>query len=542
MSVTLRMASDQVQVEPGSTVALALEIQLTGDESDRFELTVEGLDPAWVAVPEPTFEIVPGELSTQRVFFKPSRESESIAGSYPFVVQVRSLNTGEARTQQGILVIKQFHHLTADLTPRRAQVKGTGSEEPNFRVAITNLGNVDEVLHLSASDNEGNLACEFADEQVMVSPGQTIALPISVRPKKKATLAATRLHTFTVMARSVDQPAVGASTQGHLEQKAIISPSILASLIVFAGLIAAWFLMMPKPPKIVTASVSPATVEVGMPVDMNWKATNAETVELVIGEVTVSTTLDPVMPSYSWTPEAEGTYDVSITPVKGEWKGQPWRQTITVSERPKSVAPDIMTFDIQPRRVKVGDSYQISYRVNDAVVKLSLSPIGRDLDPKGDGVRLQADLPGQFDYKLTATNADGESVTETIRIEFFEGSDAAIVAFKASALEVEPGTEVTLEWTVTETARLELSHAGTTQTLTAATGTTIVVVEKDTTFRLTAFDARGLKTSQEITVKVKVESPPENVPPLDPPASPTSTTAGPSTAGGGGGRNPDKPN
>lgn len=544
MSAVLHMASDQVQVDPGSTVALSLDIRLpanseTNAESggqDRFELTVEGLDPSWIAIPEPTFDLKAGETITQRVFFKPPRESESLAGSYPFVVQVRSLNSGEARSQQGVLVVKPFHHLTADLTPRRAQVTGLGTDEPNFRVAISNLGNVDEVLHVSAGDNEGALACEVADEQVMISPGQTIALPLTVRPRRKATLAAPRLHTFTFTARSVNQPAVGTSAQGHLEQKALISPGVFASIVVFLALLAGYFFMMPKPPKVVTAQADPTTLTVGDSVTISWKAEGAEKVELIVGDQLISQSLDPSS-DYSWTAKEPGEYQIQIVPVRGDWKGTAWTETLTVSELAPTPAPQIITFDIQPRRVKVGESYQVTYRVNDAVTKLTLSPIGRDLDPRIDGVRLVADLPGQFEYKLTAMNQAGDTVSETIRVEFYEASDANIVAFRANQTEVDPGTEVTLEWTVTGAVRIELSKGAETQTLNAASGSATFVIDKDTTFRLTAYDERGLKTTQEITVKVKVQSPPENVPPInDPPADPPTTTGGTGTGGTTGGR------
>jgi hypothetical protein len=544
MSAALHMASDQVQVDPGSTVALSLDVSMpvngeTSAESgghDRFELTVEGLDPAWIAIPEPTFDLRTGETTTQRVFFKPPRESESVSGSYPFVVQVRSLNSGESRSQQGVLVIKPFHHLTADLTPRRAQVTGLGTDEPNFRVAISNLGNVDEVLHVSAGDNEGALACEFSDEQVMISPGQTIALPMTVRPKRKATLAATRLHTFTFTARSVNQPAVGASAQGHLEQKALISPGIFASILVILALLAGFFLMMPKPPKVVTAQANPTTVTVGESVTISWRADGAEKVELIVGETLVSQSLDPSS-SYLWSAKEPGEYQIQVVPVRGDWKGQAWTETLTVSELAPTPAPQIVTFDIQPRRVKVGESYQVTYRVNDAVTKLTLSPIGRDLDPRTDGVRLVADLPGQFEYKLTAMNQAGDTVSETIRLEFYEASNANIVAFRTNAKEVDPGTEITLEWTVTGAARIELSNGAETQTLNAATGSATFVIDKDTTFRLTAYDDRGLKSTQEVTVKLKVETPPDNVPPInDPPTDPPTTTGGTGTGGGTGGR------
>src|SRR5688500_16264011 len=96
MSFSAKLESDLISVEAGATVPVSLEVNNKGEAPDRFEVEIEGLDPEWTAVPVPVFSANPGENHSEKIFFKPPRASESLAGNYPFVVKVRSLDTGES--------------------------------------------------------------------------------------------------------------------------------------------------------------------------------------------------------------------------------------------------------------------------------------------------------------------------------------------------------------------------------------------------------------------------------------------------------------
>jgi len=96
MSFSLALALDVVPVEPGSTVPLTVSITNRAETREQFDLEIEGLDPEWTAVPVAVFEIGPGETRQEKVLFRIARSSESLAGAYPFVVKVRSLESGVA--------------------------------------------------------------------------------------------------------------------------------------------------------------------------------------------------------------------------------------------------------------------------------------------------------------------------------------------------------------------------------------------------------------------------------------------------------------
>jgi uncharacterized membrane protein len=122
MSFAVRLSTDLVSVEAGATMPLTIEVVNRAEDADRFELEVEGLDPEWTAVPVPTFLIGGGETASEKVFFRPPRTPESLAGNYPFVVKVRSLSSGEQRTTQGVLQIQAYHHISAEISPKKGVV------------------------------------------------------------------------------------------------------------------------------------------------------------------------------------------------------------------------------------------------------------------------------------------------------------------------------------------------------------------------------------------------------------------------------------
>src|SRR5450432_532765 len=115
MSFTLQLTPDLASVEPGASVPVSITVTNRGTTRERFEMEIEGVDTEWKAVPVPVFEAEPGATRSERMFFKPPRSSESAAGDYPFVVRVRSLESGETQIGQGVLQVKPFHHLTMEV-------------------------------------------------------------------------------------------------------------------------------------------------------------------------------------------------------------------------------------------------------------------------------------------------------------------------------------------------------------------------------------------------------------------------------------------
>src|SRR5579862_3600243 len=153
MSFLARLGSDLITVEAGATTPLSIELINRGDAADQFELSIEGLDPEWTAVPVPVVTLKEHETQEEKIFFKPPRVSESSSGNYPFVLRVRSLNSGDARTVQGVLTVKPFNHLSVELSPKKGYVSPV-THHNTFDVTLVNLGNTEHTVQLFGSDPE----------------------------------------------------------------------------------------------------------------------------------------------------------------------------------------------------------------------------------------------------------------------------------------------------------------------------------------------------------------------------------------------------
>src|SRR5258708_4913693 len=142
MSFLARLATDLITVEAGATTPTSIEIINRDDAADQFELSIEGLDPEWTAVPVPVVSIEARETQEEKLFFKPPRVSESSAGNYPFVLRIRSLTSGEARTVQGVLTVKPYNHLSIELSPKKGYVSPVAHHN-TFEATLVNLGNTE---------------------------------------------------------------------------------------------------------------------------------------------------------------------------------------------------------------------------------------------------------------------------------------------------------------------------------------------------------------------------------------------------------------
>lgn len=545
MATHLSLASDSAQVEPGGSVSVSYDVRNTGGAADHIEITVDGVDPEWIAVPQPSVVLEPGQGQSGRFFLKPPRESHSMAGTYPFVLRARSLETGESVEQQGVLSVMPYTHVSVDVQPRRATVS-TASSQSTIRVNVANLGNTEQTLQLFATDTDDVLSFEFNKDQVKVSPGQETAVNLTVAAKQRPFLANPRLQPVTVSTRSVNNASVGASTSLQVEQRGLITVAN-ALLALFVCLLAtAWYLTRPKPPIIESLSASPMNPTVDQQVVIKWSAADATSVTLNVS----GTIMDkqPPVGEYAFVVRQAGKITIKAVAINNNRQSLEQVQVVEVLEKVVAPEPLIEAFEVVPAQPRVGETVTINYKVNDAVTSLYLSPYG-PLEPKGNAFSFIPDKAGTVELKLTARNADGKVVEQSRSVRFNLVSRATIDSFNVSptVLETEVGT-VTVTWSLKDAARAELAFDDQKLTITGLTGTQSIPVRGDTTFTLTAYDTNGLAVSRKARVTVKkpdpsqpgggpfgppVDEPRDDVPKtLLQPKTPTTSPASPKMGGG----------
>lgn len=526
MSFAVQLANDLSQVDPGASVPVTLEVVNRSDSPDRYEISVEGLDPSWVAVPVPSFPVDPRETHVERFFLKPPRESESLAGTYPFVVNVRSTETGETRSTQGALEVRSFTNFSVDIQPKRGSI-GPFSNTCSFDVNVMNLGNGEQTLQMFAADTENQFAFEFEADQVTLNPGQEKALALQAATSKSSLFANTRLQNFTVSARSTENAAIAATSTGQIEKRALATPGALFLLLLVAALITGWVMMWPKPPKIDSLVIEPAQATVGMPVAIRWKASHADSVRIQVG----NWVQDRQMPQgeITYTPDRSGKYLVEVTAVSGDRKARDISQVIEVAEPPVVPMPAILDLSVDGRSIELGQPFMLKYRFNAAVTRAVLIPTQKELDVKENGIQLTADTVGKNRLTVKAYNASGQVTESSVTFTVVKLSLAKIAQFESDVKELEAGGGVvTLTFTITGAARALIQFAG--QELEIDPTTEVVVtgdqwkgqkqidVREDTTFKLVAYDKEGTAASAApVSVKVKKAAPDTN---------PTDTTTG----------------
>ena len=536
MSFSVQVTPDLIPVEPGATTPVSVVVINKAGQPDRYELEIEGVDPEWTAVPVPVFGADVDETHTERIFFKPSRTSESLAGNYPFVVRVRSLNSGEAKSIQAVLEVKTFNHVTMEISPKKGSYSAWRKRN-SFSAVVMNLGNSEHTLQLTGTDPEDSCAYEFEAEQVTVAPGQQKEVEFVATPTSRPMFAGGRLIGFSVTARGVDHPSVATSAQAQLEHRPFITPTGLILSIFVALIIGMWYLMKPQPLEIQAFSVNPQMVNKGGTVTVAWSVSQATHVRVTAGTDVIADGGDPSGKA-NYVVNAAGALDFRIVATKD---GQEKKQDIllNIKEPPTEPDPQIIDCQAKPPRVKLGTSFELDYSLSSSVTKAVLEPVNIDIDPRLSRLDITPNHSGDIQYTLAATNKDGKTVTKSFTVNVYEESDATIIAFSPSlsAVPISVG-KVTLSWQVSGAVRVELSSStGATQPVDSSTSMDIPLSAK-TTFTLTAYDAKGRKTSQSKVVDVVPDAPPvdPNAPGSNGPTGTTGTTGsttGSQTTGGG---------
>lgn len=532
MSFSVQLSQDLVAVEAGSNTPYALTIINKGTERDQFELEIEGIDPEWKAVPVPVFFVEPGEEHVERVFLRPPRTSDSLAGTYPFVVRIRSLVTGEQRTSQGVLQVKPYHSLSMEVSPKKG-LYAPARKHNIFDLTVVNLGNTEHTLQLVGSDPEDACTYEFEQEQITIGPGQQREVSLTVNPTHRRMLSTGRLVGFSVTGRSVDVPAVAATSQAQLEVRSVVSPAGVGVTFLLAVLLALWIFMMPKPPS-VALTVNPMRATAGEEITIRWEAQNATHILVTAGNLPIYDGNELIKSI----PLKVGldTKDILVVATKEGQKEATDHKSIEVLTTQPVPLPEIQKFSISSTRVKLGQPVQITYQLANTD-KATLAPLGQALDPNLGSVELPTTSPGTVLYQIIAYNKAGDhAVSKTIKVVVYEQSEASIIAFDATPTlvkEADPKT-ATLSWQVSDAVRVTIEFPGSpAYPVDVAQGERSVSVTAKTTFTLTAYDKKGRTVTKSVTVDVEkptTPAPDTTSPTSDPAGAPGGITPSPGTA------------
>ena len=530
MGFTLRLVQDLVDVEAGSSSPVTISITNRGETVDTYELEVEGVDSEWKAIPVPTFSAEPNEEHSERFFVKPPRSSESLAGNYPFVVKVRSLESGEQRSVQGALHLKPYHHLTMEIDPKKGAYSPTVHRN-TYDITIVNLGNTDHTIQLVGSDPEDACTYEFEHEQVTLGPGQQREVSVTVHPVSTPVLSTGKLIGFSVAGRSIDSPTVVTTAQAQLEQRSLFSPGTLALVLFLALIVATWLLMRPKPPS-VQMTANPMNVVTGATATISWVAHDANRVVITAvsptGQQTDVYDGNDLTGSQSLALAEAGKETIVADVYRESLQGAPDRKTILVVAPTPVVPPTISSFSGSAHSVQLGGAITFKWDVDNAV-KVDLAPFKTDLDPALGSYQVTLPDSGPVEVYLVAYSKDGGTAKSKVwPVKVVDVSEAHILAFAATPADIDAGGTTILNWQVTGAARVELKpQTGAGGGAVDLIGSQAFQLTSKAAFTLLATDTKGRSTSKRITVNVHIPKPL----PTPPTPAPDTTTSATDTGG-----------
>jgi len=217
MSAVIRVALPRkaLQIEPGQRGELPLTIQNLSEIVDQYTVDVTGLDPSWLEVSPSRISLFPQDADQVAIKLHPPLSAR--AGTYELVVVVRSRENEIERTQvEATIDVSAVFRYDVSLSPQR---KSTVSNRATFVMHLSNPGNVDANLRLSAKDPEDACTYDFRPPQLVVQAGTRMDVPLTVTARQPAPEEG-KLHNFTIEAFPVGAQHKARTVNGQLECQA----------------------------------------------------------------------------------------------------------------------------------------------------------------------------------------------------------------------------------------------------------------------------------------------------------------------------------
>jgi hypothetical protein len=251
--------------------------------------------------------------------------------------------------------------------------------------------------------------------------------------------------------------------------------------------------LSPTQVQIVQFSANPATIQAGQQSTLTWVVNNATSVSISpnVGNV------DPRTGSVSVSPGETTTYTLTATNANGSLTAT---QTVTVTPGPVG-NPQIIRFEANPMTIQPGGQSTLSWTTTGATTA-TISGVGTV--PLNGSTTVS---PAQTTtYTLTASTADGHSVSAPVAVIVAPATVPQVVTFVANPPTIDAGQSTKLCWQVNNATNITIVP-GVGSNLNANDCAT-VSPSNTTTYTLTATNSQGrIEANATVTVgQVKILS------------------------------------
>jgi len=222
--ISVLLDNDQISVEPGKTVSVALTLLNQGIVVDHFSITVQGIPATWIPALPPVVQLMPGAQQVVHLTISPPRLPASRAGTYPITFRVTSRDAADRVGEvKATLSVAAFHQFISELHPQKVRAGRIA------RLRVENQGNTQEVFNLLWLDRGVELDFKPPQVQLKVSEGKEAFAEFRALPRSRALIGGEKTHAFTA--------EVGLAVQGGVPAG---EPQVHNGEVISRALIPVW--------------------------------------------------------------------------------------------------------------------------------------------------------------------------------------------------------------------------------------------------------------------------------------------------------------
>ena len=232
--LAIHMARDKIVADPGQRVEVKVDVENRGDQEDRVTLSVQGIDPAWVEVPE-SFVVVPPRQTVSIPFaISAPRRRGTPSGRQRLRIDIKSQRYPDARVgATASLTVGAFVAFEADMNPTEVRLPG------RTVVTIHNTGNAAASFNVVGRDLQQFVRFRGEREGIALQPNQTANVELVMEMRETNFFGEEDAYPFEVEVSA--GPSVRQVLPGEAIARSIIPTPwlyLLLGLLVFGCVLA----------------------------------------------------------------------------------------------------------------------------------------------------------------------------------------------------------------------------------------------------------------------------------------------------------------
>jgi hypothetical protein len=407
--ITLSISGPFESITPGSTKNVIITVHNTFSSDKELLVRISGLPSTWYSLDKERFSLQSNAIADITLSLHPPRLPEARAEIHDFIVTVYTSQFGRCASSKGSFEILPYQNPEFKLEPEVSP--------DTFLIIGENKGNIDVGYHLCPAEDQQDIAIEFSQSMIHLEAGQKVGIPILVTPLDRRFLGQDELTSFRIMA--IPDSDLNSKTE-EIMGSLVIKPSIPfwsvpLSIIFLVGILFLSVFTYPRlcftaplnlafcpsqvPPVIRVLSASPAQINLGETVTVNWMVNHADSIEFI----------SPLLGLYVQVPERGSQEFILSQSTRFTLRVKNASDTIeeSIEVKVSAALPGIQDFSSSPNAIVLGQTEYLvfSWSVLDTD-RLYIDDISREELP-AEGELLVPVPTTDTTYTLIAQNEFG---------------------------------------------------------------------------------------------------------------------------------------